>query len=239
VQKKQLFQRQEAVLAFLGGQGHEAGDLLGDRQQRLQLAVVAFPFQLQRQRKAGVGDERERMRRVDGQRRQHRKDVVQEMGFQMLQVARRQLAALEDRDALGLHLFPQAVEGGLLRLHQAARVGVDKLQLLGRAAAILGQGGVAVPDQRAQAGDADGVELVKVGGRNRQEAQPFQKRHGGVRRLFQDAPVEGQPGKLAVEIAPGAGGFRKGKLGRAWEGGIEEIGMGHGRGYALRSVTGK
>ncbi len=35
---------------------------------------------------------------------------------------------------------------------------------------------------------------------------------GGVRGLFQDAPVEGQPGKLTVEETPRPGGFRKGKL---------------------------
>ena len=44
------------------------------QQRRHLLAVLAMP-QLQRDREAEIGDERERMRRIDRQRRQHREDL--------------------------------------------------------------------------------------------------------------------------------------------------------------------
>ncbi len=137
MQEQQVLQRQKPMLARLAGQGHEPRDLLRDRQQRLQRAAVRQPLQLQRQGKARVRDERERMRRVDRQGRQHRKDVVQKMRFQMLQVARGQLGARHDADALAFHVLAQAVECGLLRLHQAPGIRVDQRQLFRRAAPVL------------------------------------------------------------------------------------------------------
>ena len=41
--------------------------------------AVARARQLQRDREAEIGNERKRMRRVDRERRQHRKDVLQEI----------------------------------------------------------------------------------------------------------------------------------------------------------------
>jgi hypothetical protein len=65
------------------------------------------------------------VRRVNRQRRQHRKDIPQKMILQMLEVARGQLGPGQDRDPLGLHL-PQLVEHRLLGLHQAPRILVDQ-----------------------------------------------------------------------------------------------------------------
>ena len=50
-----------------------------------------------------------------------------------------------------------------------------------------------------QPGDADGEELVEVGGADRDEAQPLQQRMGGVLRLLHHAVVEVQPGQFAVD----------------------------------------
>ena len=57
---------------------------------------------------------------------------------------------------------------------QVARIGVDELQLFGRAAPVLGRQALARPRQLPQARDAHGVEFVQVGGADRKESQPFQ-----------------------------------------------------------------
>ena len=86
--------------------------------------------------------------------------------------------------------------------------------------------GVALPGprQRPQARDAHGVELVEVGGRDRQEPQPLQQRHARVLRLLQHAPVEAEPGQLAVEEARGPGHVG-GRGHRGGKGGLEEVGI--------------
>ena len=52
-----------------------------------------------------------------------------------------------------------------------------------------------------EAGDADHEELVQVAREDRQEADPFEERQGGVLGEFQDALIEPQPALLAVEEA--------------------------------------
>ncbi len=227
MQKQQFLQRQKPVLTRPCGQGYEARDLLGDRQQRLQGAPVAAALQLQRQAKACVGDEGKGMRRVDGQRRQQRKHRCQEMRLQKPEVARGQLGPRQQGDPFRLHLPLQAVEGGLLCLHQAARIGVDQQKLFCRGQPVFGQRGIACPRQLSQAGHADSVEFVQVGGRDRQEAQPFQKRHARVRRLVQNTPVEGQPAEFPVEIAFRPGRFRLGQNDRCRNGVSKEICLCH------------
>ena len=229
MEEEKFLKRQEAVFAVFAGQRHKAGNLLGDGQKRLERAVIGFALQLQGQRKAGVGDEGEGMGWVNREGREHGKDVAQEVVFEKLQVAPGEFGAGGDQDAFGLHLAAQALEHRLLHLHQVAGIGVNEGQLFGGAEAIFGGGGIARLHQRAQACDADGVKLIEVGGRDGQEPQPFQKRHGGVGRLFQNAPVEGQPRDFAVEKAARAGGFLGRKDNRLGEGGFEEISVGHGR----------
>ena len=164
MQQQQLFQRQKAVLARLCGQRHEARDLLRDRQQRLQRAAVAAALQLQRQAKAGVGDEGKGMCRVNRQRGEQRKHLGQEMRLQELEVARGQLGPRQQGDPFCLHLALQAVEGGLLGLHQAARIGIDQQKLFRRGQPVFRKRDISGPGQLAQTGDADGVEFVQIGG---------------------------------------------------------------------------
>jgi hypothetical protein len=52
-----------------------------------------------------------------------------------------------------------------------------------------------------QPGDADHEEFVEIVARDGEEADALQQRMRGVARLLQHAAVEGQPGKLAIEIA--------------------------------------
>ena len=90
-------------------------------------------------------------------------------------------------------------------------------------------------NELAQAGNADGIKLIQVGGRNRQEAQTFQKWHTRVAAFIQNPPVESQPTELTVEKTRGARGFFGGKLGRRGKGGLEEICLGHGWAYPVRT----
>ncbi len=56
--------------------------LLGTRISAFSVRPSVGAEQLQRQREAEIRDERERMRRIDGERRQHREDVVEEVVLQ-------------------------------------------------------------------------------------------------------------------------------------------------------------
>ena len=64
-----------------GGDGNadEAFDLLGHADERVHRLAVAGAHEMERQREAEIGNERERMGGIDGERRQHREDVAQEM----------------------------------------------------------------------------------------------------------------------------------------------------------------
>ncbi|EKD60760.1 MAG: hypothetical protein ACD_54C00565G0001 [uncultured bacterium] len=180
MQQQQFFQRQEAMLAVFPRQRHKPRNLLRNRQQRFQRAVIGFPLQLQRQRKPGVRDKRKRMRRVDRQGRQHREHLVQKVIFQKLLVPRRQLAAGQQGNPLRLHQLFQLVEHRLLGVHQPPRVGMDQHQLFRRSAAIFRGVGILRPHQGPQPRHPHSVEFIKVGGRNRQKPQPLQQRHRRV-----------------------------------------------------------
>ena len=64
----------QRAVARRARQADEALDLVGHADQRVHRLAVARARKLQRDGEAEIGDERERMRRVDGERRQHRKD---------------------------------------------------------------------------------------------------------------------------------------------------------------------
>src|SRR5699024_2706564 len=78
LEQQQPFKRKETMPGPVLRQFDETVDLPGDRQQRLQRAIVVDALKLQRQREPRIRDEGERMRRVDGQRREHRKDALDE-----------------------------------------------------------------------------------------------------------------------------------------------------------------
>ncbi len=90
---------------------------------------------------------------------------------------------------------------------------LDLGELLRRRAAVgrdRGDAGLGLADQ---AGDAHRIELVQVGGADRDEAQPFQQRMARVLRLLQHAVVEVEPGQLAVDEAVGAVRRDRGRVG--------------------------
>ena len=90
--------------------------------------------QLQRDREAEIGNERERMRRIDRERRQHRKDVMQEMVFE-----------------------PGALLFGDVRRRRSARCRAGSARRAVRASAPAGRSRGPTPSRRCAASCSDGV----------------------------------------------------------------------------------
>ena len=129
IEADQVLQRQEADR--LARQADEAGDLRRQDDQGAQLALVLGPAQIEHDGEAEIGNEGKRMRRIDGQRRQDRKYLVEEEGVEPLHLLGRHLAGIDDGDAAGAHLLAQPAPAGLLIAHELARQRVDGGKLLG------------------------------------------------------------------------------------------------------------
>ena len=175
-----------------------------------------------RDRQAERRDVRERVSRIDGERRQHREDLVEEALAERL-VVLGDRRVVEQFDPLGGQRPPdrdvdRRVVGDEL---EDARAGGRELLLggppVGRA------GDLAGLDLLAQAGDADLEELVEVAGEDGQELHPLEQRIALVARLVQDAGVELEPRQLAVEVRVGR--LRRGSC----DGGVAEPRVGRVR----------
>ncbi len=79
---------------------HEALDLVRHADQRVHRLAVAGARELQRQREAEIGNERERMRRIDRERRQHREDGGQEILLQPVMLLLGHVLRIDDDDAV-------------------------------------------------------------------------------------------------------------------------------------------
>ena len=177
----------------------EAVDAAGKAHQRVHRPVVGVALELERKGEAEVGNERERVRRVDRQRRQHREDVEEEIVLQPLAVASRERGDVADDDPRLFELCAQRAPAFLLRGDELGDPRADALELLDGREAVVGDfrhPGEHLPNQ---AGDADHEEFVEIVGRNRQEAQPLEQRMTAVVRFLQHPAVEFQPRQLAVD----------------------------------------
>jgi hypothetical protein len=145
------------------------------------------------------GDVGERVRRVDGQRGEHREDRLAEQAVQRRPLDFAELVPPHDGDALvaragrtwsqKTRVHPHEVLGGV-------RDPVEQLagfQTGGR------PHGDAGGDPALEAGDAHHEELVEVVGEDRQELGPLEQRDVLVHRELQHPLVELQPRDLAVE----------------------------------------
>ena len=83
-QAGRLLERDHPRDAVVGAlrQADEALDLLRHADQRVHRLAVARARELKRDGEAEIGNERERMRRIDRERRQHREDVLEEIVFE-------------------------------------------------------------------------------------------------------------------------------------------------------------
>ncbi len=206
-QRHQSFERQEAARRLLRAVGlgarqlPEPGGLGRHGHQGMHLAIVGQALQLQRHAEAEVGDEGERMGRIDGQRGQDREQLAQEHLLQPLALDVGDVAGIQYAQALGGQLGPDLLPQPLLHGHQIGGRCVHPLQLLAGGQAILAEHPDALAHLTFQASHAHHVELVEVVGRDRQEPEPLEQRMVGVVALFQHPFVEGQPRELAVEEA--------------------------------------
>ena len=141
------------------------------------------------------------MRRVDGERREDRKDVVQEIVFEPAGFGLGEFLAVDDDDALMQEIVLQLAPAALLVRGEHRHFRADPRQLLLRRQAVLRRRLDARADLPAQAGDAHHEELVEIVRRDREEAKLLEERMVSVRRLLEHAAVELEPGQLAVDEA--------------------------------------
>ena len=200
-----LLQRDQAHRAFLGRRhANEAVDLAGHADQRVHRLAVGGTHQLQGNREAEARDEREGMRRIDCQRRQQRKDVVEEVILDPGPFGLGDVTAADQHDADVGQDVMQVGPDRLLVLGEPRHRLADDVQLLERGAAVGAAFGDAFADLRLDAGDPDHEEFIKVIGGNRQESHPLQRGMARIDRFLQHAAIEMQPGKLPVDEAFGA-----------------------------------
>ena len=183
-----IVDRQADVAVDLRGHADEGDHLLAARRG-----------EFQHQREAEIGNEGERMRRIDGQRREHREHVGEEIILQPDPLAFRDFIGLHQHDAGGREFHAQPAPLFLLRGLQPPDGLADARKLLARGHAVVAALGDARPELAAQAGHAHHEELVEVVGRDRQEAKPLEDRMIRIGRLLQNAQVELQPRQLAVD----------------------------------------
>ena len=205
VRGDEVFDRQEGdrlVVRVLRGDPDQARDVVGHLHAREPLGTALGVADGHGQVEREAGDVGERVRGVDGQRRQHREHGLGEVGRQRRALPVGQRRPPVDPDALLVQLRAHLVEEDLrVRDGQRLRPRGDAGQLLARGepvrAAHLQAGLVAA----LQPGDADHVELVQVAREDRQELGPLQQRLAGVLGQREHAGVEVQPRQLAVEVA--------------------------------------
>ena len=235
VRGDEVLDRQEGdrlVVRVLRGDPDQARHVVGHLHAREPLGTALGVADGHGQVEREAGDVGERVRGVDGQRRQHREHGLGEVGRQRRALAVGQRRPPVDPDALLVQLRAHLVEEDLrVRDGQRLRPRGDAGQLLARGepvrAAHLQAGLVAA----LQPGDADHVELVQVAREDRQELGPLQQRLAGVLGQREHAGVEVQPRQLAVEVAVvgQAGGVGDGPGRRHHgHGGVRRDG--HGRG---------
>ena len=161
-----IFERDEmdnfAVVAVR--QTHEALDLRRDRQQRIHRLAIGLTTQLQRQRETEIGDERERMGRINGERREDREDLFEETRFEPRKFFGRHLLGGEHGDARAAQFRADRKPEALLLLHERVGAGIDTVELLRRCEAVLAQRLDTGANLTAQARHADHVKFVEVRG---------------------------------------------------------------------------
>jgi hypothetical protein len=158
-------------------------------------------FQLDDEVQALVHQQRERVRRVEADRGDDRRNLVAEVAAHPGLELDRPVAATDEAHLMLFQLRQQnVVEDRVLTVNMAVDQLADPRQRLMRLQTVgtglfTGEG-----DLLLQAGDADFKEFIEVAGEDQQELQAFQQRIGLVQRLFQHADVELQLRELAVDV---------------------------------------
>ena len=190
-----------SVLSGRAGDRHEAPERGRDLDAGERGALFLLLGELDGERQRQVRDERERVRRVEGQGRQDREHHVLEVGRELLAPLGLDLVPLEDPHARFGQARPEVFGEGPDR---ERRVPFDDLadhpELLVRGQPV----GAAFRDRGldllVQPRDPDHEELVEVRVEDREELDPLEQRPARVERFLEHAPVEGQPRDLPVEV---------------------------------------
>ena len=179
---------------------HPARQALGDLHARESHAAGHRVAQLHREREREVADVRERVPRVDGERRQHGIHLRIEV-----RVDPQTLLVIELVDCDESHTnAPQQREQHLVQQlslpsDQRAHPLVDQFELFGRRESVsrgLEHAGRELPPQ---ASDADHVELVEIRREDREELEPLEQRRALVLRLVKHSRIELEPAELAIQ----------------------------------------
>ena len=171
---------------------------------------------------------RERVGRIQAQRREHRQDLALEVRARPARLCGRPGRAVDEHDALARQRRAQlVVPRFVLGVHQPGGVVAHLREHLGQGHAVRARARVAVGDPVPEAGHAHLEELVEVAHRDAQEVQPLQQRYRGVACLGQHPGIEFERRKFMVEVQVrcaeiDAGRLRLDVLRRACDG--------HGRG---------
>ena len=192
--------RTESLAGVAGlRQPHETLEPVRHADERIHRLAVLGAGKLQGHREAEIGNERERMRRIDGERRQQRKNMGEEIIFEPRLLRLGHIGAVDQHDAGSGQRRAQFAPLRLLVLSQHHDGFGDTGQLLGRRqpfGALLGDAGA---DLGAKAGHAHHEEFVEVVGRDRQELEPLEQRMAAIGGFLQHAAIEVQPRQLAVD----------------------------------------
>ena len=165
-----------------------------------ELRAAAVPH-AHRQVHAEVRDVRERMARVERQRREHREDLVLEVLRQPGVDCRGVVIRLEEVDALGRQQRPQVARPAVGLLGDLReRPAANHRQLLLGPQAVDRDLVDAGPELLQDGRHAHHEELVEVGAGDGEKLDALEQRVRRVLGLRQDAPVELEPAELAVDV---------------------------------------
>ena len=154
-----------------------------------------------RERQADVRDERERVGRIDRERRQHGEELAVELLGEVAPLAPPQLVPAHDlQPVLAQGREQVVVEQPPLARHHRPHLGVDRRELLlGRAVRARGELAHVARQLLLQSAHPLHEELVEVGVEDGDELQPLEQRVRRVLGLVQHPGVELQPRELAVQ----------------------------------------
>jgi hypothetical protein len=217
VRRDQPLERQQPPVAEVD-EAREDRRHLHAREVALAGGVVHEHREVQRQ----VRDPRERVGRVDRERRQRRMDAALVLVAQALLLLFVERIPVDEADALGGEARQQLLGvHALLPAQQLLDVEADLGELLGGAAPVGRRGEHAGVDLRLEAGHAHLEELVEVARGDGEELHALEQRELGLLGQREHARVEAEPGELAVQEAVGRGRIRRLLLGLAGHVGLD------------------
>ena len=141
------------------------------------------------------------MRRIDGKRREKRKNLAQEVILKPDLFLFADIRSINKDYAIFSESVPELAPTLLLIARQQAHGLADARELLGRGEPIRTLDADARPQQPFQAGHTDHEELVQIVRRDRQKPHTLQQRMRFIHGFLEHPTVELQPRQLAIDKA--------------------------------------